>query len=64
MPRIGDRVRVRADGRTATIRGVREEDSGDQYGIVYDEVGDAPGAPAPGQDPTVWVSSDELEVIT
>ena len=64
MPRIGDRVRVRANGRVATIRGVREDDTADQYGIVYDEVGEEAGAAAPAEDPTIWVTSDELEVIT
>ena len=68
MPRIGDRVRVRANGRTATIRGVREDDRTDQYAILYDDrpgaAGQRPDDPAPDQVADTWLAADALEVIS
>jgi hypothetical protein len=68
MPRIGDRVRVRATGRTAVIRGVREGDRVDQYAIVYDDrPGDAArrsGQPDPGDVGDAWLTADALEVVS
>lgn len=68
MPRIGDRVRLRDSGRTAVIRGVREDARADQYAIVYD---DRPGAaaqrpdrPNPGDVGDTWVTADQVEVIS
>jgi hypothetical protein len=68
MPRIGDRVRVRETGRTAVIRGVREDDRADQYAIVYDDrPGDAarrPDQPTPGEVGDAWLPADALEVVS
>jgi hypothetical protein len=68
MPRIGDRVRVRANGRTATIRGVREDDRTDQYAILYDDqpqtAGRRPDDPAPDQVGDTWLTADALDVIS
>ena len=68
MPRIGDRVRVRENGRTAVIRGVREDDQADQYAIVYDDrpggAARRPDQPAPGDVGDAWVTADALEVVS
>ena len=68
MPRIGDRVRVRANGRTATIRSVDTDGGTDRYGVVYDDAAGG-GAGGGGTEPRAeagisWFTSDELEVIT
>ncbi len=67
MPRIGDRVRVRANGRTAVIRGVDSDPRLDRYAIVYEDPAAArqrPDDPAPDQVGDEWHTADELEVIT
>ncbi len=70
MPRIGDHVRIRESGRTAWIRGVRDDDpTRDEYGVVYDEITaqtTAGRASADAHEPTdgiVWYQANQLEVI-
>ena len=70
MPRIGDHVRIRESGRTAWIRGVRDNDPArDEYGVVYDEItaqttaGRASGDAHEPTDGVVWYRADEFEVI-
>ena len=67
MPRIGDRVRVRTNGRTATIRSVDTDGGTDRYGVVYDDAAGGAsggGGESPPEGGISWFTSDELEVIT
>jgi hypothetical protein len=61
---VGDRVRVKSNGRTGTIRSVRDPGPPGRYVVMYDDAGTArplgdTTPPEAGQD---W-SEDNLEPL-
>ena len=65
-PEVGARVRMKATGRTGTIREVLEARGRKLYCVVYDPTAPAGPAPIPGEamgEFTVYTAADTLDVL-